>query len=70
NIRLINRRSNLPRLLLALSSINGKNNDKSKTNPEDVQRLTGALHIRAWEEAGRTGRIQADSRAFRSAKCA
>ena len=39
NIRLINRRSNLPRLLLALSSINGKNNDKNNTT--NVQGLTG-----------------------------
>jgi hypothetical protein len=48
NIRLINRRSNLPRLLLALFSINGKSNDNNKNNPEDVQRLTGSLHIRAF----------------------
>jgi hypothetical protein len=47
NIRLINRRSNLPRLLLALSSTNGKSNNNDKNNPEDVQRLTGSLHIRA-----------------------
>ena len=46
NIRLINRRSNLPRLLLALSSKNGKNNDNDKNNPTDVQGLTGSLHIR------------------------
>ena len=39
NIRLINRRSNLPRLLLALSSINGKCNDKNNTT--NVQGLTG-----------------------------
>jgi hypothetical protein len=39
NIRLINRRSNLPRLLLVLSSINGKSNDKNNTT--NVQRLTG-----------------------------
>jgi hypothetical protein len=44
NIRLINRRSNLPRLLLALFSNNDK--DNSKNNPTDVQRLTGSLHIR------------------------
>jgi hypothetical protein len=36
NIRLINRRQNLPRLLLALSS---KHNDKN--NHKDVQGLTG-----------------------------
>jgi len=51
NIRLINRRSNLPRLLLALSSEKGsdknKNNDNEKNNPTDAQRLTGSLHIRA-----------------------
>ena len=47
NIRLINRRSNLPRLLLALFSINSKSNDNRKNNPTDVQRLTGSLHIRA-----------------------
>jgi hypothetical protein len=37
--------SNLPRLLLALSSKNGKDNN-NKNNPTDVQRLTGSLHIR------------------------
>jgi len=49
NIRLINRRSNLPRLLLALSSQNGKdnNNNNDKNNPTDEQELTGSLHIRA-----------------------
>ena len=46
NIRLINRRSKLPWLLLALSSNNGKSNRNSKNNPTDVQRLTGSLHIR------------------------
>jgi hypothetical protein len=46
NIRLINRRSNLPRLLLALSSKNGKDNNKN--NPTDEQELTGSLHIRAF----------------------
>jgi hypothetical protein len=35
NIRLINRRSFLPRLLLALPSKNGKSNDKN--NPTDVR---------------------------------
>jgi hypothetical protein len=45
NIRLINRRSNLPRLLLALSSKNGKSNDNSKNNPTDERELTGSLHI-------------------------
>jgi hypothetical protein len=47
NIRLINRRPNLSRLLLALSSENDKNNDKNNDNPTDAQRLTGSLHIRA-----------------------
>ena len=37
NIRLINRRSNLPRLLLALYSGKGKNNDNYKYNPTIVQ---------------------------------
>jgi hypothetical protein len=46
NIRLINRRSILPRLLLALSSKEETNNDNDKNNPTDVQRLTGSLHIR------------------------
>ena len=47
NIRLINRRSKLPRLLLALPSENGKNNSNDKDNPIDAQALTGSLHIRA-----------------------
>jgi len=46
NIRLINRRSLLPWLLLALSSNKGKSKDNNKNNPIDVQRLTGSLHIR------------------------
>jgi hypothetical protein len=33
NIRLINRRSNLPRLLLALSSKEENNNDNDKNTP-------------------------------------
>jgi len=41
NIRLINRRSTLPRLLLALSSKDDKDNDNDKSKPTDVQRLTG-----------------------------
>jgi hypothetical protein len=48
NIRLINRRSKLPRLLLALPSKNGKCNNNSKNKPIDVQTLTGSLHIRAF----------------------
>jgi hypothetical protein len=48
NIRLINRRSKLLRLLLALPSKNSKSNRNSKNNPTiDVQRLTGSLHISA-----------------------
>jgi len=46
NIRLINRRSNLPRLLLPLSSKNIKRNRKDKNGPTDSQTLTGSLHIR------------------------
>jgi len=45
NIRLINRRSSLPRLLLALSSWRGKN--KCKNNPTESAELTRSLHIRA-----------------------
>ena len=37
NIRLINRRSLLPRLLLALPSKKGKSNNNGKNNPTDVQ---------------------------------
>ena len=44
-VRLINRRSNLPRLLLALSSKKETNNDNDKNNPTHGQRLTGSLHI-------------------------
>ena len=47
NIRLINRRLNLPRLLLALSSGKGKNNGNYKNNPTDPAELTRSLHIRA-----------------------
>jgi hypothetical protein len=47
NIRLINRRPNLPRLLLALFSENDNDKSNDKNNPTDVQRLTGSLHIRA-----------------------
>jgi hypothetical protein len=50
NIRLINRRSNLPRLLLALPSKNGKSNNNDKNEPTDSQVLTGSLHIRAFPE--------------------
>jgi hypothetical protein len=48
NIRLINRRSKLPRLLLVLPSNNGKSNRNNKNNPTDAQALTGSLHIRAF----------------------
>jgi hypothetical protein len=41
NIRLINRRSKLPRLLLALSSKDNKRNRNDKTSPTDWQTLTG-----------------------------
>jgi hypothetical protein len=46
NIRLINRRSNLPRLLLALSSGKSKSNDNDKNIPTDPEELTRSLHIR------------------------
>jgi len=52
NIRLINRRSNLPRLLLALSSGKSKSNHNDKNNPIDYAGLTGSLHIRWDEKAG------------------
>jgi len=45
NIRLINRRSLLPRLLLALSSRKDKNN--CKDNHTEFAALTRSLHIRA-----------------------
>jgi hypothetical protein len=45
NIRLINRRSNLPGLLLALSSKYNKRNRNDKSSPTDSQKLTGSLHI-------------------------
>jgi hypothetical protein len=41
NIRMINRRQNLPRLLLALSLKDDTNEDNDKNNPTDVQKLTG-----------------------------
>jgi hypothetical protein len=46
NIRLINRRSKLLRLLLALSSGKDKSNDNDKNNPTDFAVLTRSLHIR------------------------
>src|SRR5277367_7028093 len=53
NIRLINRRLNLPRLLLALSSGKDENNDNDKNNPTDSQRLTWSLHIRPTHPSSR-----------------
>ncbi len=50
NIRLINRRSSLPRLLLALSSRKGNHNYKN--NPTKSAELTWSLHIRWDEKAG------------------
>jgi hypothetical protein len=47
NIRLINRRSKLPWLMLALPSKNGKSNNNDKNEPTDSQVLTGSLPIRA-----------------------
>jgi hypothetical protein len=47
NIRLIDRRSNLPRLPLALFSKDGKSNDNDKNNPTDSRELIGSLHIRS-----------------------
>ena len=44
NIRLINRRLKLPRLLLALSS--RKRKDNYKNTPTDLAVLTASLHIR------------------------
>jgi hypothetical protein len=44
NIRLINRRSKLLRLLLALSS--GKENTNHQIKPIDLAQLTRSLHIR------------------------
>jgi hypothetical protein len=46
NIRLINRRSNMPRLLLALFSRNSKATATTKNNPTDSRGWTGSLHIR------------------------
>jgi len=50
NIRLINRRYYLPRLLLALPSKNGKRKNNDKNEPTDSQVLTGSLHIRAFSQ--------------------
>ena len=48
NIRLINRRSNLPGLLLALFSGKNKSNGNYKNNHTDHAELTRSLHIRAY----------------------
>ena len=45
NIRLINRRSKLLRLLLAPSSGKGKSSDNDKNNPTDFAVLARSLHI-------------------------
>jgi hypothetical protein len=49
NIRLINRRQNPPRLLLALSLKNNKSEGNDKNSPIDVQKLTrhsiSVLHV-------------------------
>jgi hypothetical protein len=50
NIRLIDRRSKLLRLLLALPSNNDKSNYNDKNNPIDAQPLTGSLHISAYAD--------------------
>ena len=52
NIRLINRRLKLPRLLLALSS--RKRKDNYKNIPTDFAVLTWSLHIRAMRSSART----------------
>jgi hypothetical protein len=53
NIRLINRRSKLLRLLLALSS--GKENANYQNNPTDLAQLTRSLHIRPFHLSRRSG---------------
>ncbi len=62
NIRLINRRSNLLRLLLALSSGNNKSNDKKQTHRS--RRLTRSLHIRPMHSPSR----EADADYFRKVR--
>ena len=70
NIRLINRRQNLPRLLLALSLKDDENKDNYKNNPIDVQKLTGHsisvlrqvhLHISVETDSAREGIFCADA---------
>jgi hypothetical protein len=55
NIRLINRRLKLPRLLLALSS--RKRKDIYKNIPTDFAVLTWSLHIRAMRSLSRNMEI-------------
>ena len=69
NIRLINRRPNLPRLLLALSSIDDKSNDNNKNNPTDSQVLTGSLHIRSHSLFIGDGRQIIDTRVGSNLDC-
>jgi hypothetical protein len=68
NIRVINRRQNLPRLLLALSLKN------HQSNPIDVQTLTGhsisilcryTIRVVDYEEVdGHLGRLQSEAELF------
>jgi len=57
NIRLINRRLQLLRLLLALSSGRDKSNDNDKNNPTDFAVLTRSLHIRAMHSLSPVPRV-------------
>ena len=61
NIRLINRRSLLPRLLLALSSRKDKNN--CKDNHTEFAALTRSLHIRAMHSSIVLAKIHLRNRA-------
>jgi hypothetical protein len=71
NIRLINRRSKLPRLLLALPSKNGKSNSKNNNkNPTDAKVLTGSLHIRALWLLPTTAATPASPASSSGARCA
>jgi hypothetical protein len=63
NIRLINRRLNLPRLLLALFSGKNKSNDNDKNNPTDFAELTWSLHIRPYRSfSGSAAKLQVSLR--------
>ena len=55
NIRLINRRYNLLRLLLLALSSGKKSNDNDKNNPTDFAALTRSLHIRPLRLPKNTG---------------